>query len=66
MISPPVEVIRTDNLWVKVYGWWEDPIVMRPPVPVVANPDGPGIGLWTTFYGEDPWYTSPRHLKDCG
>jgi len=60
MISPPVYVF-SDHGCHTVYGW----ITSIPPVdrgrvhvePVVGNPDGPGIGPWSTYYGEDPWRT---------
>ncbi len=27
--------------------------------PVVGNPDGPGAGRWSLYYGDDPWTTKP-------
>lgn len=61
-ISPPVYVF-TGHLddddgaqCLTVYGWWSAD-GWSTFEPVVGNPDGPGIGPWHRFYGEDPWRT---------
>lgn len=56
-VSPPVTVHSTAGAHTKahtVYGWYsrDDWTSMEP---VVANPDGVGVGPWRLFYGEDPW-----------
>lgn len=40
--------------WYSMHGEWE-PSSMEP---VVPNPDGPGVGRWRVFHGEDPWSLS--------
>lgn len=56
-ISPPVYVFDMQGNAHPVYGWatfdgWANFH------PVVANPDGPGIGPWRNYYGNDPWKAS--------
>jgi hypothetical protein len=53
MISPAVYVFGPDDRARTVYGWLDEEGV--PLIPIVSNPDGPGIGPWHLYYGEDPW-----------
>jgi hypothetical protein len=58
MVSPPVYVFRREGAntqAVTVFGWRELNAIFEP---IVGNPDGPGMGPWHLYYGEDPWYTS--------
>lgn len=47
-----------------VYGWWVPTAdtATRTGVssiePIVGNPDGPGIGPWSLYHGEDPWFAA--------
>jgi hypothetical protein len=60
MISPPVYVFDLSDRAYTVFGWLvtgsntTDATI----VPIVANPDGSGIGPWTLYYGEDVWRAS--------
>lgn len=56
-ISPPVNVYDVGHNPHAVFGWMTGGYG-GDFVPVVANPDGSGIGPWHQFYGEDPWTTS--------
>lgn len=57
MISPPVYVFSGRDC-ITVFGWYVPAPDSRVPIePIVGNPDGPGIGRWSTYYGEDPWRT---------
>lgn len=55
MISPPV-YIYSDHGIHSVYGWYTPGSEIQP---IVGNPDGPGVGPWRVYYGEDPWTMSP-------
>jgi hypothetical protein len=55
MISPPLYVF-SDHGCHSVFGWRETKATGALE-PIVGNPDGPGIGPWSTYYGEDPWHT---------
>ena len=58
MISPPHYVHTSEEKGeraVTVYGWIVSAGVIEP---VVGNPDGPGVGRWALYYGEDPWSVS--------
>jgi hypothetical protein len=58
MISPPVYVYSKNGgntTAHTVFGWREENGRFTP---IVGNPDGPGVGPWELYYGEDPWYTS--------
>lgn len=61
MISPPVYVFH-DGAHVPVFGWYiqgaQDHACHTQIVPIVSNPDGPGVAPWPVYYGEDPWTTS--------
>jgi hypothetical protein len=52
MISPPVSIF-SGNQEIYVYGWREESGRFTP---IVANPDGPGMGPWELYYGEDRWF----------
>jgi len=47
-------VYDTDGQTHSVFGWYSTDHWGHIH-PVVANPDGPGIGPWPHFHGEDPW-----------
>lgn len=62
MISPPIYVYDAGGDEHTVFGW----LVPDPPAygpdrnpgriqPIVANPDGPGVGPWLLYHGDDPW-----------
>lgn len=55
MISPPVYVYDAGGDGHAVFGWLVR--VGAPITPIVANPDGPGVGAWHNYHGEDPWTT---------
>lgn len=56
MISPPVTIFHGDQE-IYVYGWYVPAPDSRAAIePIVSNPDGHGVGRWSTYYGEDPWY----------
>lgn len=58
-VGSPVHIYSgygPDQKTYNVYGWLYDGASGF--IPVVGNPDGPGVGPWTLFYGEDPWYAS--------
>lgn len=61
MISPTVHVYGGDptrgeaRTYHIVYGWYIAPTGAIEPI--VGNPDGPGLALWSLYYGEDPWWT---------
>jgi hypothetical protein len=60
-ISPTVRIYSKEGAKTKaheVFGWWTDGTAWAHIHPVVANPDGPGVGPWFRFYGEDPWHTA--------
>lgn len=46
-----------DRPLIVVIGWWSD-TGWDTMEPVIANPDGPGVGNWRRFYGSDPWEMS--------
>lgn len=55
-ISPPTYVFTgegDDEKAITVYGWYEIGGRIQP---IVGNPDGPGIGVWAIYYGEDEWH----------
>lgn len=54
MVSPP-HTIWSEGREVLVYGWREKDGRFSP---IVTNPDGPGIGPWEVYYGEDDWYAA--------
>lgn len=54
MISPPAYIFTAEGGAITTFGWFE-PDHGGPLEPVVGNPDGPGIGRWSTYYGQDPW-----------
>jgi hypothetical protein len=58
MISPTLFIFDRDENPITVYGWYQPSTPGAPLEPVVANPDGHGIGRWSTYYGEDPWTAS--------
>ncbi len=54
MISPPILIFSQHGTH-DVFGWLdEEGMPLRP---IVGNPDGPGVGPWELYYGEDPWRT---------
>ncbi len=54
MISPQVYVFGDGGSRHTVYGWRiADGKNIEP---IVGNPDGPGVGRWSLYYGEDPWH----------
>lgn len=61
-VSPPVTIYSgygREQMSVTVYGWYSSMgDWYLAPEPVVANPDGPGIGPWSLYYGSDPWHAS--------
>jgi hypothetical protein len=58
-VSPPVYLFDAGGECRTVFGWFQylDAAGLKSEtlVPAVANPDGPGIGPWTTYFGDDPW-----------
>jgi hypothetical protein len=59
MISPPIRIRDAGGTIYNAYGWH---IFRGVFTPVIANPDGPGIGDWMLYFGEDPWYPiGPAH-----
>jgi hypothetical protein len=55
MISPTLYVYDAKGSVHTVFGWWTDGFGVQI-APIVANPDGPGVGRWRDYHGEDPWY----------
>lgn len=56
MISPTLTVYLKEGANAKgytVYGWYTPSLDHIEPI--VRNPDGPGIGRWSLYHGEDPW-----------
>lgn len=45
-----------------IFGWWsgDDWYTFEP---VVANPDGSGVGPWHVYCGEDNWYVLGREVQ---
>lgn len=61
-ISPPITIRDYIGNYHAVYGWVPGTPTSPNIIPVVGNPDGPGIGPWHQFYGEDPWYAAPHAI----
>ncbi len=57
MISPPLFAYTDDGDGVTVYGWREDKVDGKLE-PIVGNPDGPGIGPWSVYFGADKFTVS--------
>lgn len=54
MISPPLFVYDAAGEAYTAVGWSETKANGRLE-PIINNPDGPGVGTWSTYHGDDPW-----------
>jgi hypothetical protein len=54
VVNPPVYGTNDEGALFSIFGWWSDD-GWETFEPVVGNPDGPGVGPWHVFCGEDRW-----------